>query len=167
MSTSDSAAVLDALRRIIRFLRLADREAEATHGVTAAQLFVLHCLSGAPVDSLAELARRTRTDQSSVSIVVARLETKKLIARKVSATDRRRFELRLTPAGKRIVETGPLMPQPKIIAAIDALPAAKRREVVRALELLARVMGAGEVEPTMLFEELEQPVRARRRSKSM
>jgi DNA-binding MarR family transcriptional regulator len=166
MSTSDSAAVLDALRRIIRFLRLADREAEAAYGLTAAQLFVLHALSESPGSSLAELAERTLTDQSSVSIVVSRLEAKKLIARKVSARDRRRAELRLTPAGKRIMETGPVAPQPKIIAAIEALPAAKRREVVRALELLSHTIGAGDVEPMMLFEDPDQPVRTRRSGRS-
>jgi DNA-binding MarR family transcriptional regulator len=162
MSSSDSAAVLDALRRIIRFLRLADREAEAAYGLTAAQLFVLHSLAAGPAGSLAELAERTLTDQSSVSIVASRLETKRLISRKVSDRDRRRVELRLTAAGKRIIATGPVAPQPKIIAALEALPAARRRAVVSAIELLARAMGAEELEPTMLFEDApDEPVRRR------
>lgn len=162
MSTSDSAAVLDALRRIIRFLRLAEREAESTTGLTAAQLFVLHSLAGSPADSLAELAERTLTDQSSVSIVVSRLEAKRLLTRKPSTADRRRVELRLTAAGRRIVDTGPVAPQPKLIAALEAMPVTKRREVVRAIELLAEAMGASGVEPLMLFEDPEQPASPRR-----
>ncbi len=162
MSSEDSAAALVALRRIIRFLRLADREAEGAYGLSAAQLFVLHCLADSPAGSLAELAERTLTDQSSVSIVVSRLETKRLLTRKTSPVDRRRIELKLTPAGKKIVATGPAAPQPKIIAAIDGLPAARRTEVVRALELLASAMGADDLEPLMLFEEPE-PKRTRRR----
>lgn len=162
MSSSDSAAALVALRRIIRFLRLADREAEAAYGLTAAQLFVLHSLADAPVGSMAELAERTLTDQSSVSIVVSRLEAKKLITRKASPEDRRRVQLKLTTAGKKIVATGPALPQPKMIQAIDAMPAAKRNEIVRALEHLAKAMGASDVEPLMLFEDPE-PKRPRRR----
>lgn len=162
MSSSDSAAALVALRRIIRFLRLADREAEAAYGLTAAQLFVLHSLTESPASSMAELADRTLTDQSSVSMVVSRLEAKKLLVRKPSPTDRRRVEIKLTPTGKKIVATGPTAPQPKIIAAIDAMPASKRGEVVRALEQLAQTIGAGDTEPLMLFEEPE-PKRTRRR----
>lgn len=154
MSTSDEAtAVLVALRRIIRFLRLADREAEASHGLSAAQLFVLHSLAESPAESLGELARRTLTDQSSVSMVVTRLEQKRLLARTVSRTDRRRVGLRLTAAGKRVVTSGPDVPQPGMIAAIEAMSPAKRRELVRALEHLVTAIGATDVEPLMLFEE--------------
>ena len=149
----EAAAALVALRRIIRFLRLADREAEASHGLTAAQLFVLHSLADAPASSLGELARRTLTDQSSVSTVVARLETKRLLARATSRDDRRRVELRLTASGKKIVAAGPDAPQPGIIAAIEAMKPAKRRELVRALEGLVTAIGAGDVEPLMLFED--------------
>jgi DNA-binding MarR family transcriptional regulator len=162
MSTTDSAAALVALRRIIRFLRLADREAESTYGLTAAQLFVLISLAEAPAGSMAELAERTLTDQSSVSIVVSRLETKRLVTRKPSPNDRRRVQLKLTPAGKKIAAHGPTAPQPKIIDAIDSMPPAKRTEVVRALEHLARAIGAGDVEPLMLFEE-DEPKRSRKR----
>lgn len=162
MSSSDSAAVLVALRRIIRFLRLADREAETTYGLSAAQLFVLSSLAESPAGSMAELAERTLTDQSSVSIVVSRLESKRLVSRKPSPEDRRRVQLKLTPAGRKIAANGPSLPQPKIIEAIDAMPAAKRTEMVRALEQLARVMGAGDVEPLMLFED-DEPRRIRKR----
>ncbi len=111
---------------------------------------------------MAELAERTLTDQSSVSIVVSRLEAKRLLVRKTAPADRRRVELRLTTAGKRIVASGPVAPQPKIIAAIDAMPLARRGEVVRALEQLAQAIGAGDTEPLMLFDDPE-PRRARRR----
>lgn len=153
MSSSESAAALVALRRIIRFLRLADREAETTYGLTAAQLFVLISLAQAPAGSMAELAERTLTDQSSVSIVVSRLESRKLVTRKTSPEDRRRVALKLTPAGRKIAAAGPAAPQPKIIEAIEAMPPARRTEVVRALEHLARAIGAGDVEPLMFFEE--------------
>jgi DNA-binding MarR family transcriptional regulator len=60
-----------SLRKIVRFLRLADRAAEAAVGLSAAQLFVLQTLASQPAASLAEVADRTLTDQSSVSTVVA------------------------------------------------------------------------------------------------
>src|SRR5690242_3949452 len=100
---SEPAAVLVALRRIVRYLRLADREAEASNGLSAAQLYVLHVLLDEPARSLAEIAERTMTDQSSVSTVVAKLVSRGLVARTVSGDDRRRTQLRLTAAGHRVV----------------------------------------------------------------
>jgi DNA-binding MarR family transcriptional regulator len=162
-ASAEPAAVLIALRRIVRYLRLADRDAEAAHGLSAAQLFVLHSLADSPARSLGELADRALTDQSSVSTVVARLVARKLVVRKVSRTDRRRTELSLTAAGKKVVLTAPRMPQASMIAAIRAMPAGRRAELVRGMEHLATAIGANEVAPRMLFEDEPPRRRSRRR----
>jgi len=151
-----------ALRRIVRFLRLADREVEAACDISAAQLFVLHVLVDAPAASLSEIAERTLTDQSSVSTVVARLVERGLVRRTASRTDRRRAELRLSPAGQRMVDRAPRAPQALMIAALRALPIAKQVELARALDTLASVFGANEVAPRMLFEDEPAPGRKRR-----
>ena len=70
---TDSARILDAIRRLVRHLRLADRAAQSELGISGAQLFVLFELGKTPALSLNDLAARTRTDQSSVSVVVSRL----------------------------------------------------------------------------------------------
>lgn len=141
-----------ALRRIVRSLRLADRQAELACGVSAAQLFVLETLGAAPHLSQAELAVRTLTDQSSVSTVVAKLVERGLVARTPSRTDRRRTELALTAAGRATLARAPGAPQAQVITAIRAMTARERAELVRALERLAAGMGADEVAPRMLFD---------------
>ena len=150
---AESAAVLVALRRVVRYLRLADRAAEAACNLSAAQLFVLRAVAEMPGMSLAELARTTVTDQSSVSTVVARLVQRRLVQRRPSARDRRRAELRVTAAGERVLRTAPRVPQREMIAAIRAMSAVRRGELVRALEGLVSLIGASEVAPRMLFED--------------
>jgi DNA-binding MarR family transcriptional regulator len=150
--SSEPAAVLVALRRIVRYLRVADREVESALGLSAAQLFVLHSLAESPASSLAELAERTLTDQSSVSTVVAKLVARKLVVRR-PGTDRRRATIRLSPAGERVVLAAPRAPQISIIAALKAMTAPRRGAVGRALEHLAAAIGANEVAPAMLFED--------------
>jgi DNA-binding MarR family transcriptional regulator len=162
-ASAEPAAVMVALRRIVRYLRIADREVEAALGLSAAQLFVLHSLADEPARSLAELAERTLTDQSSVSTVVARLVQRKLVVRRPGA-DRRRAEIRLAPAGQRMVLAAPRAPQIQIIAALRAMPVVRRRRVVDALEHLAAAIGASEVAPRMLFED--EPAGRRRRARS-
>lgn len=149
----DAVDAFNALRRIVRYLRLADRRAELACGLSAAQLFVLDTLSQSPAMSLAELAGRTLTDQSSVSTVVARLVGRRLVSRRASPRDRRRVELRLTPAGKQVLRGAPRMPQAHIIRSIQSLSPARRAELVRVLEGLATLIGANEVAPRMLFED--------------
>ena len=162
-SLDQPRAAFVALRRIVRFLRLADREAAAAHGLSAAQLFVLHTLLEAPARSLQEVADRTLTDQSSVSTVVARLVARKLVRRTVAATDRRRTEIHLTASGEQVARTAPRVPQTHMIRAIQAMPEAKRRELVRSLEGLAAAIGANEVAPRLLFEDETPPSRPRGR----
>lgn len=158
---ADAAAVLDALRRMVRFLRLADRHAEARHGLSAAQLFVLRSLEGSGVRSLGELAERTLTDQSSVSIVVTRLVARGLVARRPARDDRRRTELLLTPRGRAALARAPDVAQLKIVDAVTAMPAAARRRSIDALESLVRAVGADRVAPRMLFTDEPAPRRRR------
>jgi len=149
----DAAAAMAALRRIVRYLRLADREVEQACGASVAQLFVLRQLAETPALSLGELAQRTLTDQSSVSTVVARLVARRLVARRPSRADRRRAELRLTARGRRLAATAPPAPQVRMIDAIHDLSPVRRRALARSLEALAAAVGADQVEPQMLFED--------------
>ena len=148
-----ATAALVALRRIVRSLRIADREVEAVCGLSVAQLFVLHQLADEASLSIAELAARTLTDPSSVSTVVARLVDAGFVLRKRSRTDRRRAQLALSARGKRVVLTAPRVPQLAMIEAIREMTPKARAELVRSLERLASAIGANAVEPRMLFED--------------
>jgi DNA-binding MarR family transcriptional regulator len=158
----DATAVMVALRRVVRMFRLADREAESSHGLSAAQLFVLHTLWHEPARSLADLAARTMTDQSSVSTVVAKLVDRKLVT-KTAGSDRRRTELELTARGQHIVRTAPRLPQAIVAETIAAMTPKRRAELVRSLESFASAIGANEYAPRMLFED-EPPRRRRSRT---
>jgi len=148
-----AAAAMVSLRRIIRYLRLGDRETEIASGLSSAQLFVLTTLAESPAISVAEVAKRALTDQSSVSTVVARLVKRGLVARKPAAKDKRRAELRITPAGNRILAAAPPVPQARLIEAIRSLPAGRRAELVRALDALVDAVGAEGVKPRLFFED--------------
>ncbi|HTJ40796.1 MAG TPA: MarR family transcriptional regulator [Kofleriaceae bacterium] len=157
----DAQRVLEALRRLVRFLRLADRTAEEATGASAAQLFVLQQLATAPAASLAELAARTLTDASSVSTVVARLVSRGLVTRRAAAGDKRRAELALTPKGKALLARAPELAQPRIVTAIATMSARDRKAMVDALDHLVDAIGADETEPKLLFEDEPRARRSR------
>ncbi|NUO51809.1 MAG: MarR family transcriptional regulator [Polyangiaceae bacterium] len=154
---------MDSLRRIVRALRESSRAAEDSLGVSGAQLFALQALARTPNLSLNELAARTRTHQSTVSVVMKRLVEQGLVRRRTSASDGRRMELAVTRRGAALLERAPHAAQERLIAGIDHLPASERRVLASTLERLVAAMAATEGEATMFFED-EGPSRSRARS---
>jgi DNA-binding MarR family transcriptional regulator len=148
--------VLDAVRRIVQALRISSRAAERKVGLSAAQLFVLDRLASADKPlSVNELAERTLTHQSSVSVVVQKLEQRGLIERLRSADDARRAQLSLTPAARKLMKKAPRAAQDRMIDAVNAMPPNDRRKLAALLSELARQVGGGDEadEPSMFFEE--------------
>jgi DNA-binding MarR family transcriptional regulator len=148
-----TASILDALRRIVRHLRLVARESETQAGVAPAQLFVLSRLAEQPAESVRELAARTLTDPSSVSVVLAKLEAKKLVVRRLDPRDKRRAQIALTAKGRAALGRAPELPQVRLVSAIAALPATRRRAVAAALLDVVSALGADRVEPQLFFED--------------
>jgi DNA-binding MarR family transcriptional regulator len=144
---------MDSLRRIVRDLRLSARVAERSAGVSGAQLFVLQALADESASSLNDLADRTATDQSSVSVVVRRLVDRKLIARRSSSDDARRVVLTLTPAGHKLLARCPEPTQARLIAALRRIGATELDALTAGLGALVREMGIAGAEPRMFFEE--------------
>jgi DNA-binding MarR family transcriptional regulator len=145
--------VLDSLRRIVRLLRLASREAEREVGLSGAQLFVLQKLAEAKVLSVNDLAERTHTHQSSVSVVAQSLVDKGLITRSRAADDARRLELSLTQQAKTLLRKAPGAAQGRLIEALDQLPASTRKQLASNLSKLVEEAGLGDEEAPMIFED--------------
>ncbi|MEA2329747.1 MAG: hypothetical protein QOE68_4706 [Thermoanaerobaculia bacterium] len=150
---SDSQRILDSIRRLVRMLRVADRQAQAELGVSGAQLFVLAELGKTPAMSLNDLASRTLTDQSSVSVVVTRLVAAGLITRDRDARDARRLVLNLTRSGRALLQHAPAVAQQRLLAVFDRLSDDDRRKFADTFEEIVENAGADEGPAPMLFED--------------
>jgi len=143
----------DGLRQIVQALRLSTHVLEKKHGVTGAQLFVLLQLSQADGLSLHELALRTRTDPSSVSVAVSRLHTRGFVRRKKDPADARRAVVSLTSKGAALLSRAPEPAQARLIGALEELPKGQLACLADALDVLARSMGVPSGTAPMFFEE--------------
>lgn len=157
----ETTRVLDGLRSLVKVLREGSRAAEQTLGLSGAQLFVIKALAEAPSMSLNQLAARTRTHQSSVSVVVTRLVERGLVKRTQAADDGRRLVLELTVPGFALLKKAPNAAQDRLIDAIERLPARQRRALGDTLTQLANSMDLPKAAPSMFFEA--DPVSPRRR----
>src|SRR5262245_19623091 len=116
----EASRALDALRGIVRALRVSSHQAERRHDVSRPQLFVLQELA-TPAHSIRELSRRTLTDPSSISVVVARLEARGFVERRRSPADARRSELSLTPEGRALARRAPPPIQVRLVDALGRM----------------------------------------------
>ena len=119
--------------------------------MSAAQLFVLEQLAAAPAVSIGHLASRTLTDRSSVSVIVDRLVAARLVTRVKSSGDRRRAEVRITRAGRTVLQHAPTPPAQMLVAALKRMSASDVRKLGAVLSTLNQVLGFQDA--PMLFED--------------
>jgi MarR family transcriptional regulator, lower aerobic nicotinate degradation pathway regulator len=144
---------MNAVRSIVRALRVSSRMIESKMGMSGAQLFVLQQLADRPAHSLNELADRTATHQSSVSVVVRRLVDHGYVARTTPDEDRRRVQLSLTDKGRAILGDAPTTVQVKLLRGARALSADDRRAMANLLQAWVRASGVDDSAPPLLGEE--------------
>jgi DNA-binding MarR family transcriptional regulator len=151
---ADVRHVLDAIRRIVQVLRLGSRDAEKQVGLSAAQLFVLQKIAENKAVSVNEIARRTHTHQSSVSVVVQRLEDRGMVSRKRSRKDARQVQLSVTAAGRGVLRAAPSAAQDRLIAALKDMPSTDTRQLAKLMADLVDRLGINSAAPAvMLFED--------------
>jgi DNA-binding MarR family transcriptional regulator len=145
---------MDCLRWIVRDLRL--ESAGPMPGMSAAQVFVLHVLREAGPLSMRALAERTATDPSSVSVVVRKLGEKGLVDRTAAAEDRRRAQVALTAAGRRLAEATPPPMQTELLRRLEQLSEPQQQTLAALLEQVAPA-AAGEAAPMFFQDPPEAP----------
>ena len=151
----EAVRAMDGLRRLVRALHVSLHASQREHGLSVAQLFVLRQIALAPGLSIQELGERTRTAQSSVSEVVARLVRQGHVRRDASPSDRRRAELRLTPRGEATLANAPRTMQERLIDGFDSLADDEQRALVRGLDAWLAAAGLSDVPASMFLEPTE------------
>jgi DNA-binding MarR family transcriptional regulator len=144
---------LVSIRRLVRTLRTTATSVERDTGLSTAQTFVLQLLREAPAESMNDLAARTSTDQSSVSVVVSRLQAKGLVARRPSPTDARRTQVVITSAGMELMRSKPPTVQERLTRALTGMHPDSVAALSSELNRLVALMGADAEPATLIFED--------------
>jgi DNA-binding MarR family transcriptional regulator len=150
--SDDVTRAMDAVRAIVRALRINTRAIELKIGISLAQLFVLQQVAERPAESLNDLAERTATHQSSVSVVVRRLVDRGLVTRRSSSVDKRRVQIAVTPAGEAILKGAPRTIQVRLMTAMEKMPTAERRDLADLMEKWLVSAGISFTAPPMMGE---------------
>lgn len=158
MNTADDLEdhVLTALRRIIRATDLHSRALDKETGLTTPQLVVIRAIGEVNAPTVTGIARAVSLSQATVTTILNRLESKGLLQRKRSEEDRRAVNIRLTAAGKAILKNAPEPLQHRFTQRFQALPRFDQYGIVAALERVAAMMDAQELDAAPMLASGEE-----------
>jgi DNA-binding MarR family transcriptional regulator len=114
-------------------------------GIAPRQAILLRYLSVHGARSLAELARMTVTDPATVTRTVTLLLKKGLLRRLHHATDRRRLEVSLTDAGRKLAEQVDRVYARTAERIVNPLSAQERKALI---QLLDKILASSEFTET-------------------
>jgi DNA-binding MarR family transcriptional regulator len=113
------------------------RDSDTQAVLSAHQASVLDHLDDVDNTSLFALARHMGVTASTMSLTVDRLERGGYLSRERNVADKRRVDLRLTPAGVRIKRQQKVLEPDLVAAMLSHLDEPNRRSALSGLELLA------------------------------
>jgi DNA-binding MarR family transcriptional regulator len=135
-------ALASELRDVVRSLTRRLRAESAGHELSMSQAGVLVHLHKAGPSTVADLARLEHVTPQSMGTTVASLEEAGLVARAADPNDGRRWNARLTEAGKQVLLQGRAARQAWLSRAIEErLDDSEQRTLAEAIALLHKVVG--------------------------
>lgn len=158
-----SEEVLVLLRRIIRAVDLQSKRLSREVGLTTPQVVVLQAIRDLGEVTTGQLSEAVSLSQATVTTILDRLEDRALIERYRSRIDRRVVHSRLTEAGRDILHEAPPPLHLRFQKHFAGLSRHKQREILDALESVAEMMGAGDLDAAPLLDVAAADAIARRR----
>lgn len=151
IGSSPSDAVLINLRRIIQSIDLHSRDLVKRFGLTVPQLMILNEINRVQDISASDLARAVSLSQATVTGILERLENRALIIRKRSESDRRRIHVRVTDAGRAMLDAAPPLMQESFTRQFLLLEDWEQHMILAAVERIAVMMDAKRIDAAPLL----------------
>ena len=152
METAVATQTLRVLRRILRASERSSRGIAAATGMTPSQLLVLQEVKRQRETTPTTIATTLKFGQATVTNIVDRLVAAGYLTRTRADTDRRRFLLRVTDAGRSALEEAPDLLQDRFRDSFASLSPWEQAMMLAALERLAELLGASEIDAAPLID---------------
>ena len=150
---ADTREIVQGLRRIVKALQTYSQDVRNAYGLTGPQLWALKTLQGSRRLSMGRLATALAVHQSSMSILVDRLEKRGLVRRLRGQHDHRFVDMELTKRGAALAADAPEAAQGRLLHALEAMPAAEVSKIRHAVDRLVEAMEATDVSARFFFAE--------------
>ena len=143
--------VLVSLRRIIRATDLHSRKLGKETGLTAPQLVIIKAVGSLTEPTVSDVAKAVSLSLATVTTILNRLETNHLVQRTRSKVDRRQVIVTLTPSGEALRLQAPKPLQDRFVDRFTKLESWEQHHIVAALERVATMMDAEDLDAAPLL----------------
>ena len=143
--------IIDDIRRTFQVLTEQSRTIERETGLTGAQLWAVKMLSSRAPMKVSELARSMYLHPATMVGLLDRLESKGLIKRTRSLTDRRVVHIDLTEQGRFVVGKSPEVAQSLLANSLETLTEQQLTNISDGLGIVVKIIGAQETPPQLIM----------------
>lgn len=144
--------LLVALRKVIRAIDLRSKQLNREVGLTGPQLLVMQSVGKLPGIMVRQIAENINLSAATVTSILDRLETKKLVHRIRSTEDKRRVGVFLTEAGQELIANAPMPLQEHFLSQFADLEDWEQSLMIATLQRLASMMDAENLEAAPVLE---------------
>jgi len=143
---SSEQQIVASLRQIMRAVDLHSRRLVESCGLTGPQLTTLQLAARLGNATPSIIARRVHLSQATVTGILQRLESRGLIARQPSTTDRRSISISVTSAGQALLDAAPSLLQDQFRDQLRTLEPWEQQMILATLQRVAGLMGAEKID---------------------
>lgn len=138
---------------MVKALQTYSQDVRSAYGLTGPQLWALKTLQREGGMTVGRLAAALAVHQSSMSVLLDRLEERGLVRRIRRQPDRRIVQVTLTARGATVAADAPDAAQGRLLHALDAMSAQELRRIRRAVDRLVAAMEAADVHARFFFSD--------------
>jgi DNA-binding MarR family transcriptional regulator len=147
-----SNTALVALRRILRVTELNSRNLARQSDLTASQLLLLKHVAEHGQALPSTIAKVIELKQATITVLINKLEDNGLVTRSRDTEDRRRVWVRLTDAGRSVLDRSPDLLQSRFEHGFDQLEEWEQSMIITTLERIASLLDADDVEAAPVLD---------------
>ncbi|ABM03828.1 transcriptional regulator, MarR family [Psychromonas ingrahamii 37] len=149
--------LLISLRRVIRSISIHSRKLHKESGLTVPQLMVMRKIAQLDQPLAKQIAQEITVSAATVTTILDRLQSRHLIIRTRSETDKRKVHLSLSEVGQKLLNDLPKAPlQEHFIKRYQHLEDWEQSQLLSAVERIASMMDAAELDaaPVLLVGKM-------------
>ena len=142
-----------ALRRLQRATEIHAKRLGRHSGLTPIQLLILHSIQVSEEGTLGSLARQVSVSQATLSTIIDRLESRQLLKRVRSQSDKRKGHLCLTEDGEAVIQAEPALLPSAFLERFGELADWEQHMLLASLQRVAGLFEEGHKPASILMDD--------------
>jgi len=129
--SDDTETVMKSIRRIVRSIDMRSKRISRETGLTIPQIVILKAIEELGAVTTAAISRHSDISPATAVTILDKLESRGLVTRRRSETDRRIVHTSLTGEGERMLASAPSLLDEEFMRRFAALPRDRQFEIAQ------------------------------------